>query len=166
MPENEEDETSEESELEEQIEDSEDEIDDESFHRFIGNWSMESVSPSLERTNFQIPQASLEDFEEIQTTNVSPIQIAAEEFKEYSPPNIRQYNVVAEEEMRRYEIAQGGVNPPVLVPEFVEDFSPRFINPFAGRDVERENIRPEDMETRHRSDRKRLPFEKDDKYRK
>jgi hypothetical protein len=166
MPEHEEDEASEESELEEQIEDSEEEIDDESFRRFIGNWSMESVSPSLERTNARMPQASLENFEDIQATTISPAQMAEEEFRKYSPPNIREYNVMAEEEIRRYEIAQAGVNPPVLVPEFIEDFSPRLINPFAGRNIERENIRPEDVETRHRSDRKKLPFEKDDKYRK
>jgi len=149
-----------ESELEEELGDFEKEIDTGSFQKFIGNWSMENVSPSLERNISQ--EAPLEEIEEI---NI-PSTRTETQFRDYAQKARENYNVVTEEEKRIYEIERQGETAPVLMPEFEENFSSRLVNPFSNRNLTSGNVENQSIELKRTHTRKRLPFEKDDnKYR-
>jgi len=151
-----------EAELEEEInkiskEEIIEEQESETPSRFSGSWSMERGSPSLEKVQ---RQENLEEIEKINPTT----KTENKKFMDYSSQTQKNYDVIAEEEFRRYEIAQTGVNAPTLS-TIERDFSPRLINPFAERNFTKENIEPKSIETQRTETKKRLPFQKDEKYR-
>jgi len=152
-----------ESELEEEIGNFESEIDTPSFQRFIGNWSMENVSPSLERNISQEIQS--EQIEEINIPATASTRTPAS-FIDYSPKARGNYNVITEEEKRIYEIERQGETAPVLTSEFERDFSPRLVNPFSNRNLASRDAENQSIELKRTIVKRRLPFEKDnDKYR-
>lgn len=149
-------------EISEEVEkEMEEDLDSETFEKFVGNWSMEQGSPSLERVASISSQQSSRDIENIEEVKKKG---DVEKFRNYSPPQEKNYDVIADEEFRRYEIEQTGINAPTLT-TIERDFSPKMINPFTDRNLIRETTEPFTFEVKRTETKKRLPFEKDEKYR-
>lgn len=161
------------SELEEETEEIEQEdvedFDSKGFKNFMGNWSMEEVTPSLKQTN--IPQtANLESgIEEVQA---KPAEDKKEEIiYETAYVNPDDYRNIEEEHRRRNEDFVARESRQVILEEPTLNFTPRTLS--------RMHINPELQEIRQGNNRlerdyvaqasrldkdESLPFEKQKKY--
>jgi len=139
------------SELEEEIEEAE-ETDESQFQQFIEIPTGEFITPTLEQINqpFAIP-----DLE----------QNVAFTSTEKSPKTSKIYEFTTEEEAKRYESGSPGMEPPILRTN-IDLQQTRFLDPFEGRNIQRfDEMEQRIMKTRTKTERRKLPFEKDeDKY--
>jgi len=123
------------------------EVDEERFQQFMQPISTENFSPTLEQINQPIPTPNLE-----QDIAFTPTQ------EETST----KYDFTTEEEAKRYKASSRGIEPPVLTPRETSQ-RVRLLNPLERRNIPRaDDMQPRMFGTRTTTQKRKLPFEKDD----
>jgi len=142
----------EESDLEEVVDEiSDEEVDDSRFQQFMQMPAGQMTAPTLDQINqpFQTPNLEQDTASTISTS------IPEEE----SP---KAYSFTTEEEAKKYE-SSSGMRAPILTSDRNIPEQRFLLNPLEGRDIPRtDDMQPRMMRTQTKTERRKLPFEKDD----